>query len=771
MSILALFSLLFVLLAVALLVLYAMQRRQRGALEEVTQQLHRIAVGGSLRGRIELATDQRELAALVTVTNHLLTRAATAASESQPAAVAAPAPAPVSELGDRLHEAVLIHGGRGILYANPQFAGLIGAQPAELIGRRLEDLVPPDYTELVGENIRRRLAGEAAATRYEVDLLGLQGQHARLELSAWPVDHEGQRALLIVGLEVLPTQTVAALGAPAVVRSRARAALESMPGAVVTVDPRGRVDYLNPAAAALLGVAVDTAPGVALEELARNLNEADRKLLAEPVQQALSAGTPVNLGRRPLVLGQEAAERLVEVTAAPLRDEVGDIAGAVLLLHDVTESRGLTRQISYQAAHDALTGLVNRREFERRLQEAVEGSRRGDGNHVLCYLDLDRFKAINDTSGHQAGDSLLRDIAKLIRGGVRDSDTVGRLGGDEFGMLLMGCPLDKARQIADEVCRRVAEHRFVWRDRIFNVGASIGLVEISKESASVEEVLAAADSACYQAKRQGGHVTVYSARDEVHARQSGEIHWLQLLQSALKEHRFELYCQPIVAAYGDGDAGPAMEVLVRLRNDAGEQVSPTDFLQAAERYRLMGLIDRQIVQTTFDALGRGAIALPPKRSIGINISGQTLADAQFLEFVVDCFDATGANPAQVCFEIAESAVIANLEHARRFIGVLHGMGCRFALDDFGSGMGSFSNLRLLAVDFLKIDGSFMRNLARDTVNQAMVTAMIKLARTLNFKVIAEQVEDEASVDAARAIGVDYLQGYALGRPVPLPIAA
>ena len=766
MSILALFCLLFALLAVALLVLYAMQRRQRGALEEVTRQLHRIAVGGSLRGRIELATDQRELAALVTVANHLLTRAATAAPEAQPAA-----PAPVTELGDRLHEAVLIHGKAGILYANPQFAGLIGAQPAELIGRRLEDLVPPEYTELVGDNIRHRLAGEAAASRYEVDLLGLQGQHARLELSAWPVDHEGQRALLIVGVEVLPTQTVAALGAPSAARSRARTALESMPGAVVTVDLHSRVDYLNPAAAVLLGVAADAAAGMALEELARNANEADRKLLVEPVHQALAAGLPVNLGRRPLALGQDAAERLVEVTAAPLRDEVGDVTGAVLLLHDVTESRGLTRQISYQAAHDALTGLVNRREFERRLQEAVEATHRGDANHVLCYLDLDRFKTINDTSGHQAGDSLLRDIAKLVRGGVRDSDTVGRLGGDEFGMLLIGCPLDKARQIADEVCRRVADHRFVWRDRIFSVGASIGLVEISKESSSIEQVLAAADSACYQAKRQGGHVTVYSARDEVYARQSGEIHWLQLLQSALKEHRFELYCQPIVAAYGDGGVGPAMEVLVRLRNDAGEQVSPADFLQAAERYRLMGLIDRQIVQTTFDALGRGAIALPPKRSIGINISGQTLADVQFLEFVVECFDATGANPAQVCFEIAESAVIANLEHARRFIGVLHGMGCRFALDDFGSGLGSFSNLKLLAVDFLKIDGSFMRNLARDAVNQAMVTAMIKLARTLNFKVIAEQVEDEASVNAARAIGVDYLQGYALGRPAPLPIAA
>ena len=214
-----------------------------------------------------------------------------------------------------------------------------------------------------------------------------------------------------------------------------------------------------------------------------------------------------------------------------------------------------------------------------------------------------------------------------------------------------------------------------------------------------------------------------------------------------------------------------MEVLVRLRNDAGEQVSPVDFLQAAERYRLMGLVDRQVVQTTLEALGRGAIALPNNRSIALNISGQTLADVQFLEFVVDCFDATGANPAQVCFEIAEGAVIANLDHARRFIGVLHGMGCRFALDDFGSGIGSFSKLKLLAVDYLKIDGSFMRNLARDTVNQAMVTAMIKLARTLNFKVIAEQVEDDSSVEAARLIGVDFLQGYALGRPAPLPLAA
>ena len=262
--------------------------------------------------------------------------------------------------------------------------------------------------------------------------------------------------------------------------------------------------------------------------------------------------------------------------------------------------------MSYQATHDALTGLVNRREFERRLEEAIESGHRGDGQHVLCYLDLDRFKVVNDTSGHLAGDSMLREVAKLLRDAVRDSDTVGRLGGDEFGMLLVGCPLEKARQIADDVCRAVGDHRFVWRDRIFNIGVSVGLVEISRESGTLEELLTAADSACYVAKKQGsGRVAVYSARDEALARHTGEIQWLQRLQSALKESRFQLYYQPIVPAYGTDGGGPAMEVLVRLQDENGHQVPPAEFVRAAERYRLMGLVDRWVVQTTLAALGRG----------------------------------------------------------------------------------------------------------------------------------------------------------------------
>jgi len=760
MSIIALLCLFFGIAAVLLLGLLFLQRRTLEALREVSQQVQRSAIGGSLESRIELQSDQPRLAALVTAVNHLLGRAAAAAGRI------APVGAPIGALGDRVHEAVLIHG-QSIRYANPQFATLFGCRVEELIGKRLQDVVPPEYAELIGDNMRRRLAGEPAAERYEVDVAGQA--NVRLELSSWPIEHEGERSLLIVGVEVLPTQNVPALKGP---RSRAQLTLESLFEALITTDIQGRIDYLNPAAERLLGITAAEADGKPLEEVTRVVDEADHKVLAEPVRQALCAGAPLSLGRRALLVRPPAgSEHLVELSAAPIRMETGETIGAVVLLHDVTEMRGLARQMSYQAAHDGLTGLVNRREFERRLQEALDIAHRGDGAHVLCFLDLDRFKVINDTSGHSAGDAMLRETAKILRGAVRDSDTVARLGGDEFGMLLVGCPLEKAQQIAADVCRVVNDFRFVWKEKIFDVGVSIGLVEIARDSASMEEALAAADSACYVAKRQGGHVAVYSARDEIFARQSGEIHWLQTLQAALRDSRFELYCQPIIPSYAANDEGPAMEVLVRLRDEAGEQLPTAEFVRAAERYRLMVLVDRWVVQTTLTALGRGSIALPPKRSIAINISGQTLADGQFLEFVVECFDSTGVAPAQVCFEIAESAVVANLEQARRFVGVLHGMGCRFALDDFGSGLGSFANLKNLAVDYLKVDGSFFTNLARDSVNQAMITAMIRLARTLNFKVIAERVEDAGALEAARRMGVDYLQGFAVGRPEKLPMAA
>jgi diguanylate cyclase (GGDEF)-like protein/PAS domain S-box-containing protein len=765
MSMLGLLCLLFALIAALILVLYGLQRRELRGIGELSLQLQRMASGGQLPERLDLGSEQAEIAGLVTAVNQLLTRAARGAERD-------PTQALFADLGDRIHEAVLVHR-EVILYANRQFASFVGVDRVDLVGRRLADLVPPEYSELVSENIRRRLLGEPSAERYEIEMVGLQGQLSRLEINSAPVDFDHSKALLITGVEIIPTQTTPALRLGGDGASEPQLlALQSLAEAIIATDKDGRITFLNPAAEQLTGSAAAAALGKLLEEIISLVDETDRRLLSDPVHQALTSGAPVNLSRRALLLSRSnGSERSIELSASPIRNSAQELIGAVVLLHDVTEMRGLARQMSYQATHDALTGLVNRREFERRLEEAIESGHRGDGQHVLCYLDLDRFKIVNDSSGHLAGDSMLREVAKLLRDAVRDSDTVGRLGGDEFGTLLVGCPLDKARQIADDLTRSVGDYRFVWKDKIFNIGVSVGLVEISRESGTLEELLAAADTACYVAKKQGsGRVVVYSARDEALARHTGEIQWLQRLQAALKENRFHLYQQVIVPAHGD-DGGPALEVLLRLQDEAGHELPPAEFMRAAERYRLMGLVDRWVVQTTFAALGRGAIPVPAHRSVAINVSGQTLGDAQFLEFVVECFDTSGVAPAQVCFEINESAVVANLDHARRFVGVLHGMGCQFALDDFGSGVGSFSNLKNLPLDYLKIDGSFMRNLARDTVNQAMVAAMIKLARTLNFKVIAEQVEDAASVDVARRMGVDYLQGYAIGRPQPLLLAA
>ena len=740
------------------LALYLYKRRELRALDAMNEDLARIVRDGRFDERVEPTDEQPRLASTAAAVNELLGRLDVRGQKAQERGLL------YQRLVEAIHEAVVLHR-ETIVHANSRFAALTGLSPQDLVGRRLDELVPPDYAELVRESIRRMLAGEPAAQRYEIELVGAQGQVSRLELAGSLIETAGEPLLLITAVEMTPRHGATA---PEQERSRALATLQAIGEGVITTDKRGRIDYMNEAAERFTGTTSMRAVGHGLDDIVNLLNEPDRQSLADPVRQCLASGAPVSLGRRALLLARNTGEEhYIELNVSPLRGMQNEVNGTVVVLHDVSEQRGLARQMSYQASHDALTGLVNRREFERRLQEALDSARAGESSHVLSYLDLDRFKAVNDSCGHLAGDNMLREVAALLKDAVRDSDTVARVGGDEFAMLLIGCPLEKARQIADDVCRAVADYRFVWKDKIFNIDVSIGLVEIGRESGSTDELIGAADSACYVAKEQGTRVNVYSARDEAVARQRGEIHWLQKLQTALKENRFELYAQPIVPANEEVHGGPALEVLVRLKDESGQEVSPTEFLRAAERYRLMVLVDRWVVQTALAALGRGALRVAPEHSIAINLSGQTLGDTQFLEFVVDCLDRTGVSPTQVCFEVTENSVIANIEYARRFIGVLHGMGCKFALDNFGRGMGSFSNLKNLTMDFLKIDGSFIRNLARDSVNQAMVTAMIKLARTLNFKVVAEQVEDEAALDAVRKMGVDYVQGYLIARPQPL----
>ena len=789
MSILGLICVLLALVATLLFVLFLFQRRDLRAVSQLSLTVQRAISGERLPQRIELAQQfegQLDVQAIGVSVNQLLLRAARSGAQTKSG------PKLFTELGERIHEAVLVHRDV-ILYANSQFASFVGVDRVNLIDRKLADLVAPEYAELVAENLRRRLAGSHGADRFEVEMVGLQGQVSLLELTTAPIEFEGQAALLVTGVEVIPTKKLRALASGKIDEKEAAAraamvapplpppppplqvsAMQSLGEAIVATDLEGRLTYLNPAAEKLLGVSRVQAVGRLLEEVVGLMDENDRKLLADPVREAVGGGNgnPHNFSRRAVLLGKASGEeRAIELAASPLRVD-NELVGAVVLMHDVTELRGPHRQMSYQATHDALTGLVNRREFERRLEEAADVARRGEATHMLCYLDLDRFKIVNDSSGHLAGDSMLREVAKLLRDAVRDSDTVSRLGGDEFAMLLVGCPLDKARQIADDVVRAVAAYSFVWHDRVFNIGVSVGLIEIGREAGTVEQLLAAADSACYVAKKEGaGRVSVYSARDEQLARNNGDIEWLQKLQGAIKEERFTLYYQPIVAAFGPETEGPSMEVLLRMLDETGQEIQPGEFVAAAERFRLMASVDRWVVQTTLTALSRNAFQLAHDRSVAMNISGQTLGDPQFLEFVVDCLDSTGVAPEQVCFEISESAVVNNLEHARRFVGVLHGMGCKFTIDDFGSGVGSFSSLKNLELDYLKLDGSFMRHLAHDSVSQTMVTAMIKLARTLNFKIIAEQVEDAAALEAARKMGVDYVQGFVIARPARLATAA
>jgi diguanylate cyclase (GGDEF)-like protein/PAS domain S-box-containing protein len=668
-----------------------------------------------------------------------------------------------------LPEVVLIHNEK-ILFANDSAASLIGVQPTQLVGRDVVDLVKPAYRALVRKSVARRLAGEEVPRRLEIQLINGDRSGLWVELQSSTIEFHGRKGILSVARDISYRKSLEV----SLSRSKRQAqyTLESIGEGVVTTDNDGRIDYMNRAAENLIGVNRDDATGHRVGELFSLVDDSDRRSLGDPVDRCLSMRRRVNMGRRAVMVTHDGEhEHSVELSASPIRGPGDSISGAVVVFHDVGELRGLTRKMSYQAAHDPMTGLINRREFERRLDEAMDAAHSDEAVHMLFYMDLDRFKAVNDSCGHLAGDNMLREVATLIKEQVRESDYVGRLGGDEFGALLIGCPIEKARQIATDICNAVADYRFVWKDKIFNIGISIGLVEVSHVSGTVQDVMAAADSACYVAKQEGrGRVHIYSARDEVIARERGDIQWLRELQAALHEGTFELAVQPIISMTRSAESGPAVEILLRMPDGRGRDSDTADFLRPAERYQLMPQIDRWVVNAALAAIAGGEIRLAGNRSCAINLSGQTIADESFLGFVVEALDRSGVAPSSICFEVTEKAILANVQQALRFIEVLHGIGCDFALDDFGSGMGAFASLKDLPIDYLKIDGKYTRNLQTDQVNQEMVSAMIKLARTLKFRVVAEQVEHQEDFDWLRDIGIDFVQGHFIERPVSLGAA-
>ena len=665
-----------------------------------------------------------------------------------------------------LPEIVVIHDEK-IMLANESAASLIGLESSQLIGREIADLVKPAYRALFRNTMAKRLAGEDVPRRLEIQLINGNETGLWVEAQSANIEFHGHRAIITVARDVSHRKSLEV----SLSRSKRQAqyTLESIAEGVITTDNDGHIDYMNQSAEALIGTNRDDAVGHRIGELFKLVDDADHRPLGDPVERSLAMRRRVNMGRRAVMISSDGEhEHPVEISASPIRGPGSSMFGTVVVFHDVSEIRGLTRQMSYQATHDPLTGQINRREFERRLDEAMDSAHAEEAIHMLFYMDLDRFKAVNDSCGHLAGDNMLKEVAGLIKEQVRDSDIVGRLGGDEFGAILIGCPIDKARQIATDICNAVADYRFVWKDKIFNIGISIGLVEISHVSGTIQDVMSAADSACYVAKQQGrGQVHVYSARDEAIARERGDIQWLRKLQSALHEDSFELAVQPIIAMGGGVESGPAIEVLIRLPDGRGRRADTAEFLRPAERYQLMPQIDRWVINATLAAISGGEIKVPSGRNCAINLSGQTLGDESILGFVVDALDRTGVVPSTICFEVTETAILSNVHHAQRFIEVLHGIGCEFSLDDFGSGLGSFSSLKHLPIDYLKIDGAYTRNLNSDQVNQEMVAAMIKLARTMNFRIVAEQVERQEDFDWLRDSGVDFIQGHFIEAPTPL----
>ena len=557
----------------------------------------------------------------------------------------------------------------------------------------------------------------------------------------------------------------------------AEVTLSSIGDGVMTTDPLGKTRYLNRVAEQLTGWTCQMAQGVDIRQTLSLVDERTGEALEHVAMKCLQQRQAIGTSSHTQLITREGRRIAIEDSAAPIWSHDRNLLGAVVVFRDVSHERKLSAQLSWQATHDALTGLINRREFERLVADALHSAKQQGHVHALLYLDLDQFKVINDTCGHGAGDVLLRLLAKMLQGRMRDSDILARLGGDELGVLLPHCPPDRARQIGEQLRLAIRDFRFAWDERSFELGASIGMVEINQDSKSMSELLSAVDQACYLAKEQGrNRLHVYQESDVALARRHGEMLWISRLNEAFTHDYFRLYAMPIVHLRDQPESHD--EVLVRIRTGAGDLVLPGAFIPAAERYDMMLSIDRWVIRAVCQHIRSVRDSLPPLAAMSesrrrapalysVNLSGMSLADTGLQHYITEQFVQYAIAPEQICFEITETAVIGNLPQAQVFMHKLKALGCRFSLDDFGSGFSSFGYLRALPVDYLKIDGVFVRDIASNAINRAMVKAINDVGHVMGLQTVAEYVENEATLAVIRELGVDYAQGYAVGGLRPL----
>ena len=624
-----------------------------------------------------------------------------------------------------------------IQYVNSKFEEQFGYDREEIIGQPVEVLLPEEF--------REHHPGMRAAY---VAHPAVREMGSRPELMALRKDC----SVFYAEISLSPMQTKEGLFVTATIRDvtarkQAERELERLasfpmmsPIPVMEVDMLGNLTYENPVSARLF-------PDLAKKGFDHPLLQNIEGYLADLKNGMRSIVRDVNVG------GAIYEQQL---------SYINETKQLRIYSWDVTNLHEMTKQMAYQASHDALTGLLNRREFEQHLERAIQSAVFDDKLHALCYIDLDQFKIVNDTCGHIAGDELLRQLTALLRKHVRDSDSLARLGGDEFGLLFIGCPMERAAELADNLRQVISEFVFVWEAQSFKVGASVGLVEINRSSGSLAEVLSAADSACYAAKEMGrNRLYTYHPNDAVVSRNVSEMNWTHRIRHALGNNDFVLYYQTIESLQDATEQH--CEILLRMIDVDGSIILPGAFIPAAERFGLMGEIDKWVVDHSLDIIRNGDYDF---ESYSINLSGQTLGNPSIMNAIVDEISRSDVNPEFICFEITETAMITNLSSAEKYIKTIRELGCKFALDDFGTGLSSFSYLKNLPVDRLKIDSHFIRDIVEDEINSTMVMSINVVGHAMELLTVAEGVEDKSILDSLKKIGIDYAQGYALSRPEP-----
>ncbi len=651
---------------------------------------------------------------------------------------------------------------------NKTFLDAFGYKRSEMIGKTSLELgLWQDYD--LRNKIVEKIKSTGSLKGLEVPYVAKSGEVIQLLGSVEPIKIDNESCLLVVAQDI--TEKKRAEAELQQEKELAQITLESIGDGVITTDIEGKVEYINPVAEQLSGWKNEQAKGNPVEDVLRLIDETKRAPIRSPIADCISRGHSIRLRKQPLLINrQTGTEYSLEIITSPIRNSKGENKGAVLIFHDVTELIGMARQLSYQATHDDMTGLINRREFEDRLESVLRQAKETKSTHAIAYLDLDQFKVVNDTCGHAAGDELLKQLGNLLQYRMRDNDTLARLGGDEFGILLVNIQPRQAVRRIEELHKSIGKFRFEWEDKVFEVGASIGLVSITSESGTLADIMSAADSACFVAKDSGrNRIHVYKVDDKEIAKRQNEMQWLQKITRAFEDQRFMLYYQPIEPLSEHAkENGVHCEFLLRMIDDSGNPVLPTGFIAAAERYQLMQTIDKWVVEAAFEALTNEGLAADLNfTTCAINLSGQSFSDDSFLQYVIEKFGNSPVDPKRICFEITETAAIANINHAMKFINSLKDLGCLFSLDDFGRGLSSFGYLKDLPVDHLKIDGSFVRDLAHDPIDYAMVEAINQIGHVMGIKTIAEHVQTEAALKLLNDLGVDYIQGSIISEPKPI----